>query len=185
MLEVEVIRISYNNPDRGYAITLKDIGSERILPIIVGATEAQAIALAFEGVEMPRPLTHDLLVDVIMALESDVSRVLITHLSKGTYFAKIVLQHDQEGEITIDSRPSDAIAVGLRMNAPIFASETLLNKAVEENPEIRKPADPPEADSSATETLKNLQNILQIAIEEENYEAAAKIRDRISYLAKN
>ncbi|NOZ08375.1 MAG: bifunctional nuclease family protein [FCB group bacterium] len=185
MLEVEVIRISYNNPDRGYAITLKDIGSERILPIIVGATEAQAIALAFEGVEMPRPLTHDLLVDVITALDSDVTRVLITHLSKGTYFAKIVLQHEQDGEITIDSRPSDAIAVGLRMNAPIFASETLLNGITETKSKAHEPIDTPADDSAVEETLKNLQNILQIAIEEENYEVAAKIRDRISYLAKN
>ncbi len=189
MREVEVIRISYNSPDRGYAITLKDISSELVLPIIVGSTEAQAIALAFEGVEMPRPLTHDLLVDVINTLDSDVTKVLITHLTKGTYFAKIMLQNEQFGEVTIDSRPSDAIAVGLRMNAPIFASEDLLIsieeiKQVPDEQNTTEQVEPP-VKFSQEETINNLQSILQKAIEEENYEVAAKIRDRISYIAKN
>ncbi|MBC8479230.1 MAG: bifunctional nuclease family protein [FCB group bacterium] len=188
MVHVEVIRISYYSPGKGYAVLLKEVGGVRQLPIIVGSAEAQAIALAFEGIEMPRPLTHDLLVDVIDHFDADLEKVIITHLSSGTYFAKLILDSDLMGKIEIDSRPSDAIAVCLRMEAPLFVNEKILEQVAMDSIKIDSSHDDvPETrvtELSFEETMENLQSILNRAIEEENYEAAAKIRDRISSLEK-
>ena len=105
-------------------IILRDDG-QRVLPISVGIFEAQAIAFALEKVRIPRPLTHDLAKSIIEKLGSSLLRVEITELKGNTYFAQLVLTRDGE-ELKIDSRPSDAIAIALRLQAPIYASESLL-----------------------------------------------------------
>jgi len=188
MVSVEVIRISYYPPSKGYAVLLEELSGNRQLPIIVGSTEAQAIALALENIEMPRPLTHDLLTNILDHLDAEVVKVVISHLTNGTFYAYLVLNTAGRGEIKIDSRPSDAIAVGLRAMAPIYVSNAVMDSSSIENL-VTEEGEAPEAAPlkkhfSRDETLENLQAALQQAVEEEEYEVAAKIRDRITHLKK-
>lgn len=109
-------------------VILRDVDSQLFLPIWIGVLEAQAIALRIEGVEPPRPMTHDLLRTSLELLEAQVNHILISDLKDNTFFALIHLLHAGT-EITIDSRPSDAIALALRANAPIFVRRVVLEKA--------------------------------------------------------
>ena len=129
MVLVEVLRISYYAPSKGYAVLLQEVEGKRQLPIVVGSTEAQSIALALEGVEMPRPMTHDLIQNIFSHHKSLVDKIIISKLNKGTFFSRIILQSEQLGEIIIDARPSDAIAISLRSLAPIYVRASILNKA--------------------------------------------------------
>ncbi len=114
----------YNN---AYIVILRDEDNTDMLPIWVGKSEASAISLSLENVAPPRPMTHDFMKSVLEAYEAKVISVVITDLAENTYFAKIHLMYE-DSEYTIDSRPSDAIALALRSNAPIFASETVIRK---------------------------------------------------------
>ena len=127
---VEVKRISYYPPSKGYAVLLQEKDGIRSLPIIVGSLEAQAIALYLEGVEMPRPMTHDLIINVLENLESEINRISIARMSNGTFFAEIEVTNCQIGEIVIDSRPSDALAVALRMHSPILVADEVMDEAI-------------------------------------------------------
>mgnify|MGYP000141400809 CR=1 FL=1 len=99
---VEVKRISYYPPSKGYAVLLQEKDSDRSLPIIVGSSEAQAIALYLEGVDMPRPMTHDLLINVLENLEGEINRVTIARINKGTFFAEIEVSNPQIGEMIMN-----------------------------------------------------------------------------------
>jgi hypothetical protein len=118
----------YNN---AYIVILRDEEGGDMLPIWVGKSEASAISLALENVAAPRPMTHDLLKTMLDSFDAKVISVVITDLNENTYFAKIHL-HYQDSEFAVDSRPSDAIALALRANAPIFASESVLRKQTSE-----------------------------------------------------
>lgn len=119
----------------GYALILKDINSNKRVPIIIGGAEAHAIALELEGYSVPRPLTHDLLKNVITALGGIVIEVNIIDLRDNTFFANIIIE--QSGlNIEIDARPSDAIALALRTNSPIYIYDNVLNQVAFEPPEI-------------------------------------------------
>ena len=109
-------------------VLLRDEDSSFLLPIWIGASEANAIALRIEGVELPRPMTHDLLRDSLETLGATVEKILISDLKDNTFYAQIHISHDGL-EKTLDSRPSDAIALALRTEAPIFASRRVLDKA--------------------------------------------------------
>jgi uncharacterized protein len=100
-------------------------GEGRTLPIFIGSPEATAIAYALQGVEMPRPLTHDLMKDVLSALEIEVERVVITELQAQTYYAELHLLHGDERTV-VSSRPSDAVAVAVRTESPLFVSDDLM-----------------------------------------------------------
>ena len=188
---VEVKRISYYPPSKGYAVLLQEKDSNRSLPIIVGSNEAQAIALYLEGVDMPRPMTHDLLINVLDLLESDIKQVTIARMKNGTFFAEIEVLNSQVGDIMIDSRPSDAIAVALRTMTPIYVSEEIMERAGIDNfstgSEI---AETVSSDELLKETadegsaIENLAEALEKAISEEEYEVAARLRDRIKQLEK-
>lgn len=106
-------------------VILKDVGSETVLPIWVGVYEANAIAVEIEKVTMPRPMTHDLIKNVLTGLDALVHKVVVTELKEDTFFAVIWLERDGR-VISIDSRPSDALAVALRMDCPIFVEEQVL-----------------------------------------------------------
>jgi len=109
-------------------IILKDVGSDTVLPIWVGAYEAQAIALEMEKVSTPRPMTHDLIKNVLVGLETQVHKVVVTELREDTFYAVIWL--DRGGEvISIDSRPSDALALALRVDCPIFVDDLVLKSS--------------------------------------------------------
>jgi bifunctional DNase/RNase len=117
---VEVAGIAQSESTNAYALILKEVNGERRLPIIIGAFEAQAIALQLEGVRAPRPMTHDLLKNVIEALDSNLVEVCIHDLRDGTFYAYLLLD---DGHVEVDARPSDAIALALRCGAPIYVSE--------------------------------------------------------------
>lgn len=125
-MEIDSIRVSLMNYQR--VVILKEKASDRYLPIWIGPAEADAIAVKLQEVSVPRPLTHDLLNSVIGSLGANISRIVVTDLSNDTFYAKIVLQADGKW-IEIDSRPSDAIALAVRTETPIFAEEAVMDKA--------------------------------------------------------
>ncbi len=170
-----------------YALILKEVDGNRRLPIIIGAFEAQAIALEMEGVVPPRPMTHDLVKSIIDAFNITLTEVYINELRDGTFFAKLLF--DDSG-IEIDARPSDAIALAVRCNTPIYVEAQILNETgilpqgeeqdMDEEDEgelqfLKK--EKPQAKPSSK--LEQLQQQLDKAIQDEDYENAAKIRDEI------
>lgn len=178
----------------GYALILKEIGGERRLPIIIGSFEAQHIALELEGIKPPRPLTHDLIKNIIEQLGFSISYVYINELRDGTFFAKIKMDVGSVDEI--DSRPSDAIALALKFAVPIYVNEEVMNEVAflpdkegdEENPadDLFKPAETAETQEKITDPytrkLNKLQSDLKTAIDSEDYEKAASLRDEIKKL---
>jgi hypothetical protein len=126
MVKVEVAGIVLDSKTNMPIIILKDETGKKILPIWVGLFEAQAILFALEGIKPPRPMTHDLLKNVIETLGATVGSVVINALQENTYFAKVNLRCDGK-PMEIDSRPSDAIALALRTSSPIYISEPVLN----------------------------------------------------------
>ena len=191
MKRVDVLRISYYPPNKGYAVMLKEVEGERQVPIIVGSNEAQAIAMALEGVEMPRPMTHALMLDIIHSLDVDIKHIIISNIRKGTFFAKITMSTLTSGDVTVDSRPSDAIAIGLRSMVPIFVEEVVFDsvglieqpesqnkESLQEGSQIMEPL------TSSEDMLDNLNEALDRAVEEEEYEVAARLRDRIKEIQR-
>ena len=172
----------------GFIILLDSTDDERSLPIFIGAAEAQAIAFQLNKVELPRPLTHDLILNLLDATNYDVVRIEIHDIQQGTFFANIILQSDDE-EISIDSRPSDAIAVAIRCNIPIFVSEKVMNDAGrifqeegEDTVTEIKNNNKPEKKIQHVPPLTKLKRSLKKAIAEERYEDAATLRDEIDNL---
>jgi len=177
----------------GYALILKEIGGERRLPIIIGSFEAQHIALELEGIKPPRPLTHDLIRNIIEQLGFSISYVYISELRDGTFYAKIKMDVGSVDEI--DSRPSDAIALALKFAVPIYVSEEVMNEVsfipekeeadsdseteTEKQPEM--PTIPGDVDPQIRK-VNQLKHDLKEAVEKEDYEKAASLRDEIKRL---
>lgn len=189
MITVELDKIIFYPPSKGYAVILKEVGGIRQLPVIVGVFEAQSIALAIEQVKMPRPMTHDLFIRVLSRLGITIQEVVINDLIEGTFYAQILLKEKSAKSVTkIDSRPSDAIALALRVNADILVSEAVMDEAgqllnVTETSE-RQSLDQNSFEDQLLDRLVELKTKLQIAIDEEKYELAAQLRDQISALEK-
>ena len=179
MIPVKVTKISYHSESKSYAVILKEITGEKCLPVIVGSFEAQSIALAIETVDTPRPLTHDLICDVITGVDSVLNTVRINGLEEGVFFAQLEIESTTFGKRNIDARPSDAIAIALRMDTPILVANKVIDEAgvLEESIEQEKPSK-----KKNQLSLKTLKNRMQSAIDEEEYEIAAKLRDKISRL---
>ena len=125
-LTIDGIRVSLMNQQRVVILRVKD--TDKYLPIWIGPGEADAIALKLQNVSVPRPLTHDLLSDVISSLDAQVDRIVVSDLSDDTFFAKIVLQVNGS-TMEVDSRPSDALALAVRTESPIFAEDAVVEKA--------------------------------------------------------
>lgn len=193
-IQCEILGLS-TSPSTGgaYAILLRETDGLRRLPIIIGAFEAQAIALELESIRPPRPLTHDLLKNVIDNLGATVIEVIVDELRENTFFAKIVLDVSSLTN-EIDARPSDAIAIAVRTHAPIYVSEAVMEAAAF-FPAEESEKDFTDKDFSTGEKehipktkeakLASLQNKLREAINAEEYERAAKIRDAIQKLTSN
>jgi hypothetical protein len=177
MIPVKVQKISFHPPSRSYAVILSEINGTRKLPVIVGAFEAQSIALALESMDTPRPLTHDLIGLLIKEVEANLVAVRITSLEEGVFYATLDINGKITGKRSVDSRPSDAIAVGLRMQAPIMIAEKLFDEAGIEDEDDEIPGE-----TSTSLSVKELEDRLQVAVEGEKYEVAAKIRDQIKEL---
>lgn len=177
MVPVKVQKISFHPPSRSYAVILSEINGERKLPVIVGSFEAQSIALALEAMETPRPLTHDLIGLLINEIDANLVAVRITNIEDGVFYASLDINGEITGKRSIDSRPSDAIAVGLRMKAPIMISDELFEEAgLSESEYVSSKS------SDKVLSVKELEDRLQIAVDNEKYEVAAKIRDQINEL---
>ena len=169
--------------EEGSAVLIRPVGSDIAVPIIIGQTEAQSIMIGLANHTMPRPLTHDLIISVIRHINVTISRIEITDLKDGTFFARLVLNRGGE-DISIDSRPSDCIALAVRLKCPIYIDESVVDKAgVSVN--IISGAASDDQKTEAEERITDLEEKLKIAVDEENYEEAAKIRDKLEELQKN
>lgn len=185
-IEMDILGLSTSPSSGGaYALILTEKQGGRRLPIIIGTFEAQAIALELESIKPPRPMTHDLLKNIIMSFDSAVDYVLINELSEGTFFAKLVFTREDQ-KVEIDARPSDAIAVAIRFGASIYVHKSVLDEAgIESEEEKSESGAPKSAKSKEVNELSGIEKLeqdLQTAIETENYEKAAKIRDQINRL---
>ncbi len=190
-IQVDILGLSTSPSSGGaYALILREVNGLRRLPIIIGAFEAQSIALEMEGIKPPRPLTHDLLKNVMDSLGASLNDVYINELKDGTFYAKLSLDNQE-----VDSRPSDAIALAVRYGVPIYVSDKVMDEAgfVPENEEAEKPAasnaEPEQEQEKESEKpkvrlskLEQLKQQLVEAVAKEEYEKAAKIRDEIMRL---
>jgi len=202
LVRLNIKGISYSQTQSGaYALILSEENGERKLPIVIGAFEAQSIAIALEkDISPPRPLTHDLFKNFSDRYDIAVKQVIIHKLVDGVFYASLICERDAKEEI-IDARTSDAIALALRFSAPIFTYKNILEKAgvilkinpkkdgekteesfVFDNEIVEKQN---EIEAVSDETFKNLslsdlKNLLRKAVKDEDYEVAAKIRDEIS-----
>jgi Uncharacterized conserved protein len=190
-IRCEVLGLSSSPATGGaFALLLKEIDGNRRLPIMIGHFEAQAIGLELEGSKPPRPLTHDLLKIVIDELGGSVTEVIINELFNNTFYAKIIIEL---ATLTneIDARPSDAIALALRADAPIYVNASVMDSASfaptddssEELPEEEEESKSTQSPLSKEAKIATLQEQLKAAIDAEEYERAAKIRDDISKLS--
>lgn len=184
-LEIEELLYGQGSSDT-YVLVLGDRTSRRRLPIVIGTSEAQAIALGLEGNQPSRPLTHDLFKRFALHYEVDLTEVVITRFLDGVFYATLICKQGDDLSM-IDARPSDAIALAVRFNCPISAYESVMSEAgieMEETgtPEgaMPEPVDGPTDDNLDELSVEQLQQLLDIAIEEENYEKAAELRDLIN-----
>jgi len=193
-VRLEIVGLSYSQTQSGaYALVLGESTGSRRLPIIIGGFEAQAIAIELEKMTPTRPLTHDLFKAFSETFSIEVTEILIYNLVEGIFYAKLVCT-DGTREVEIDARTSDAIALAVRFNCPIYTYEFILKSAgivlddetlPSSESSVAAPAEEvissstPEGEyhSKSTEELKNL---LQTALDEEQYELASKIRDEIN-----
>ena len=176
MIPVDFDKLIFSN--MGFVILLKGKSDERTLPIFIGTVEAQSIALFISNVKIPRPLTHDLLKNVIEHLSCRIERIEVCDLKEGTFIAKLILRCDGE-EVVVDSRPSDAIALALRTSSPIFVAENVMEEAGRLFTEAEAGMSPETENESQKGPLDSLKRDLDKAVAEERYEEAAKIRDEI------
>ena len=198
LIQLTIKGISYSQTQSGaYALVLSEIEGTRTLPIIIGAFEAQSIAIALEKeIRPPRPLTHDLFKTFSDTFKINIKEVIIHKLVDGVFFSSLVCEREGVEEV-IDTRTSDAIAIAVRFNAPIFTYENILDKAgiylkveeemaLENKQEFQENAieleelQPKKGNSFSNLSLEELHNKLNNAVADENYELAAKIRDEIS-----
>lgn len=187
-----------------YALILNETDGKRRLPIIIGTFEAQAIALELENIKPPRPMTHDLMRNIIQSFDTFVKEIYINDLKEGTFYAQIIYEYNGDS-LTQDSRPSDAIALAIRFNAPIYVSDHIIEEAgIESDPQAEEEGEQNEegeeeaafsdtkssavsseetsSSSSKESRIKMLEKNLTTAIAEEDYEKAAKIRDELNRL---
>ena len=194
LIQLLINGISYSQTQNGaYALILSEIEGERKLPIVIGTNEAQSIAIAIEKeIKPPRPLTHDLYKNFCIRFDIKIKKVIIHKLIYGVFYSSVICERDGIEEI-LDSRSSDAIALAIRFEAPIYTYENILKEAgvvlkiekeIDEK-SLLKELFSDENSKTVTGDLnhkskKELEELLKIAIQNENYESAAKIRDEIS-----
>lgn len=194
-VQLDIVGLSYSQTQSGaYALVLSEMEGNRRLPVIIGGFEAQAIAIELEGMTPSRPLTHDLFKSFSKEFNFDIKEIIIYNLIEGIFFAKLICEKADGNEIEIDTRTSDAIAIAVRFNCPIYTYEFILSSAgilldEEDNldPDDKTSEDIGEdviieLESSINKEEMSLQDLeakLEKAIEQEDYELASKLRDEI------
>lgn len=194
MIHVEIVNTFLVNMGKEFVVLLRGANDERTLPISIGQLEAQSIAIVLNDIPFPRPLTHDLLKSVLTSLDCKLLHIEICDLIDETFYARLVLEKDGK-KIEIDSRPSDAIALSLRLNAPIYVAEKVMDEASIIIPEESETDEVSEFEQNSSEEdeeeeknfspLEALQKKLKKAIQDEKYEEAAKLRDEIEKIAQS
>jgi uncharacterized protein len=198
-IELEISGLSHTiTQSQSYAVLLSEVGGMRKLPIVIGAFEAQAIAVAIEKVVINRPLSHDLIKNLFTIFNINLREVLIDNLQDGIFYSKLICEKDGQ-EIEVDSRTSDALALAVRFNCPIYTFEFILetagaiineqeNKNEDDDDEEEEDEDAAEivgaalsadANDISSLTLKELNDKLREFLDKEDYESAARIRDEI------
>tara|TARA_B100000959_G_C14741075_1_gene525085 strand:- start:191 stop:766 length:576 start_codon:yes stop_codon:yes gene_type:complete len=180
----EVDKLSYYSPNRGYNVKLVEINGNFSFSIVVGNNEAQSIALALEGIQTPRPMTHDIILDILSSGDIKVEKIEISNFLKGTFYATIYIKGMHCGLKKIDCRPSDAIAIAIRYCYPIYIKKGVIDKLQSNNivsdisfnsiEEFES-----QEEDSVSNVIEKLNYALKNAINKENYEIAAKLRDKI------
>lgn len=153
MVEMQVFGLAMDEQNKAPILILKDVAEENVLPIWIGAMEAMSISLALNNVDFPRPMTHDLLLNVLTELGVGVESVEIVRMEEGTFYAELVLG---ERERRVDCRPSDAIALAVRVEAPVFVAEEVLEQAGIQSGESRYAVFETEEAQQWTEELENI-----------------------------
>lgn len=186
-VELQVLNISNSQAQAGaYAMLLGEMNGERQLPVIIGASEAQTMMIEIKGIVPPRPLTHNLFASVLEVLGVKLLRVLIYKVDNGVFYSYLYMKAD-ETVLRIDARTSDAVALALRMNAPILIYEEILEAErlkTEQDITHDYGNDSGKDYPTQTNTLEQLRVALQKAVDEENYERAAQLRDQINQYNK-
>lgn len=197
-IKLEIIGLSYSQTQTGaYALVLGEDKGKRRLPIIIGAFEAQAIAIELENMQPTRPLTHDLFKSLAQSFDIEVEEIIIFNLVEGVFYAKLVCNSHGK-KMDIDARTSDAIAIAVRFNCPIYTYEFILSSAgivMEDNAgieSIEEHVEKPVASTSklseselSTASTDELKDMLKRAIDEEAYERAGRIRDELNKRKSN
>lgn len=190
-LELEIVALSHSvTQSHSYAVVLGEVNGVRKLPIVIGAFEAQAIAVALENMQPTRPLTHDLLKNMMHAFQIQLVEILIHRIHEGIFYAKLICQTPTES-IEIDSRTSDALALAVRFDAPIFTYESILDSAGLQMDETTGRNPEPESDKKSktkvsgkddlsSMSVTELQQMLEEVLDKEDYIKAAQIRDEIN-----
>ncbi len=189
-IKLNILGLSYSQTQSGaYALVLAEEDGERRIPIIIGGVEAQSIAIKLEGLEPPRPLTHDLFLNFSRAFKVEITEVVIYKLEEGIFYSELVCTRDGQ-ELRIDSRTSDAVALSLRFNCPIYTYESIIETAgIVLDVSKEAPSELTVEDDSNTgdeknpkyksQSLDELNKLLSDAIQKEDYERASEIRDEI------
>lgn len=189
-IKLSVLGISYSQTQSGaYALVLSEDNGDRRLPIIIGGFEAQAIVIKLENLNPPRPLTHDLFRNFSELMKADLKEVFIHKLEEGVFYSQLIIRKDGK-EIIMDSRTSDAVALALRFNCPIFIDEEIMDKAgivikdneydeVESSPAKQQKKGKPSPLDLSELSLRELKTKLDEAVKGEDYEQAAFIKDEI------
>jgi len=191
MIPVEVSATFLTSVGKDFVILLESLEDERTLPISIGQIEAQSIAIHLNKMPFPRPLTHDLFKSLIDESDLKFLRTEIRELKEEIFYARLVFEKGSE-TVEIDSRPSDAIAIALRLCAPIYVHEAVMDTAgiiispdkIELSPAAEAETQPQECEAEAMTPLEALQKKLDLAVEEERYEDAAELRDKIENLTQ-
>lgn len=189
-IRLNILGLSVSQTQSGaYALVLAEENGERRIPIIIGPVEAQAIAIQLEGLKPPRPLTHDLIKNIALAFDISLLEVTIYKLEEGIFYSELLCEMGGK-EIKVDSRTSDAVALALRFRCPIYTSEEILKKAgivLEQEDEVSpvrsifdEDYDEPVPSSYAHYSTNELLELLDEAIQNEDYEKASLIRDELN-----
>lgn len=185
-VKLSILGISFSQVQAGaYALIFSEDDGPRRLPIVIGTPEAQSIAIVMEKINPPRPLSHDLMVSIFLSLEIELQEVFIHKFDEGAFFAELSLKQG-ENEYKIDSRTSDAVALAIRTNAPIYTTEEIMkNMAIifdekaEEQEEMKEFLSNDDKDISRLDN-ESLNSLLQEALSKEDFETAIKIRDELN-----
>jgi bifunctional DNase/RNase len=199
-IRLNVLGISYSQTQTGaYALVLTEENGDRRIPIIIGAFEAQSIAIQLEGLKPPRPLTHDLFLHFAQAYKINLLEVTIYKLEEGVFYSKLTCD-DGQTKITIDARTSDAIALALRFQCPVYTTEDIINRAgikLDVDKESKEEDDQPDVFEELEEKheehredyksleMPELKELLDEAVRNEDYERASMIRDELNRRKKN